>query len=573
MAAIDTPSIFEGQHAKLCDYPNKPLGEFKSSITVAVVGAGFTGLLAARSLAMCGAKVDLYERNSRPAGRAQSRLLAPNITTNLGPMRHGDGYGALKRTIEYFGFTFGKEFENPGVVPTAVIYDGLVYNPSDKDNLPWQIKDALKGWKVVETQGFEVNGRKYPSLDQLRNWLRIEDMRERLEKHEEFERFVVDFEPFSLQQFLELVFVTNDTPPNEKNWTNDTINAFASYSFKNGNIVPFLDLGCMWFLKSSINGCDANQVNFCEINADGSRSLGDYQRFCDKLVEEARAKGASLFMDTEVSYVHRHNRAHDLANYTLYGKNQGGNIKKCYNEIVFAIPPPALTKIIDNGKGLPETIYPNPICDAIRNMHMINAFKIEWLVSKQPFIEDPTLVRCLQMPDTLGQVYILECNSHRFLKAMVYTWGDKADNIAAHRPADMYEYAIACIEKEFHGTSVEPMIPCYKKVEGIGRVEQVNWKDNQSSQGAVAYPLPGQDRYGQRILKLFVEGNMPLIAGTGYYDDDWWKYCDRNSQLATISLIKRHKGVIFNKDVSELNGLEKGFYRYYDEFMSDKILK
>lgn len=112
--------------------------------SVAVIGAGFSGLAAATSLARKGFDVTLFEKNATPGGRAR-RFTSHGFTFDMGPSWYWMP-DVFERYFNQFGKTTGDYYELVRLDPSYRIYFGK----DDFLDIPAKIDDLFRLFEKLQ---------------------------------------------------------------------------------------------------------------------------------------------------------------------------------------------------------------------------------------------------------------------------------------------------------------------------------------------------------------------------------------------------------------------------------------
>lgn len=293
------PPDLDFNYRKLIESPGGIARAANPDRRIAIVGAGITGLTAARELFRCGYRnISLFEANNRIAGRhytitdvagqgterkfspfemAAMRMPFFNVTSE-DPL---DGISILAYYTGQFGLTF-ENFPNPGtpfVNGTGIyLYEGLLNGGSDPQLFVWRNPDGetpppdpklaqvRQIWQTFEQMMVDVVAPLYGSGFWPGMWSLI----------------VKNYSDMSFRQFVKLEAIPQYDRSNPGYFgglgmTDEQSDIFYSIGFGDGSWGAFYDVCCLYPLRTAIFGFSSHlQLIHGRFTPDGNYNPGPY---------------------------------------------------------------------------------------------------------------------------------------------------------------------------------------------------------------------------------------------------------------------------------------------------------
>lgn len=483
----------------------EPLPEAGKS--VAIVGSGPAGLLAAFQLKQLGIAVTIFEADPfRYGGRIYSYkpIAGDSAIFELGAMR----VPPAEKIFVYYANGFGMqggEFPDPGKVDTDIIFQGINYSWLANQPPPTIFATVSKSWDAF-----------VKTLDPLVELLKEGTGASFQQALQQWQQLInpqagagqVAFSNISFYEGLVYLFVDNYSRYGlSQPWTRHEFELFAALGLGSGGFGSLYQVNFAEIVRLMVNGLETN--------------LQFYPEGLERLTEG--------FANAETGY----GKVRDCIQYgsTITGvTSQGGAGGKVrveinseyareFDAVIVTITNRAMQ--VDMGITLPHSQgclrFPpvlNQECNTgIQQLHLMNSSKLFVLTRSKFWATDPAqhfpqniqtdgLVRglyCLDYPGTDHGVVLVS-----------YTWGDDSTKyIAIKDPAARLAHLLRSL-KEYAPAFVERL-----QAEIIAEhTHLVDWQDREHYYGAFKLNYPGQDYYNQQLYYQFSQSNNGIyLAG------------------------------------------------------------
>jgi tryptophan 2-monooxygenase len=442
--------------------------------TIAIVGAGPAGLVAAYELMKAGAKVQVFEASDRIGGRMDARSLSTNADgtpskalAEMGAMRFPPSMEIYTHYADQFGVQRNNEFPNPGAVPSIVFFKGdkIRLEPGKPIEHPLLARMS-KEWHQMEQSIVEpmMVARRANDAGKIR---------------ELWQGCIDRFQGLTLKQGVQQLAKENGFK-----WGPEEIDAFGAVGVGTGGYRPFFQVGFTDALRVMLNNLETDQ----QWLPDGTTAA--MHKFASTEVERADGSKASLHglgaikLNTEITNVASHE-----GKPTLEMKNaDGSRSKQSFDSVIFTGSPrnAEFANIAHSADATSDRMVTQEVAKALQETHMANASKLFIEVAK-PFWEtlpDKTQVILTDQPGqmTYGLKYP---DSERAVVLVSYAWEQQADKLQGRTDAETLEILKTQIAK-VHPEYAAHLVPA----EG-SKIGKVVWQDTKVH-GAFALQMPDQ---------------------------------------------------------------------------------
>jgi tryptophan 2-monooxygenase len=507
------------------DPRQNPIGKLPPNaqgLTVAIVGAGPAGMVAAFELLKLGLKPAIIEASGRIGGRNWSEPFSSGGFAEMGAMRVPSQNKVFWQYATGFGLT-KLPFPDPGVVPTLLYYENQSYwwnkdgNPTKPDPPgPFKtINDAFNAWagKLIT-----------PFWD---NWS----------------------DPATVQQLWQSAINTyKDTSFYEAvvdgiKWSTEQQNQFGALGVGSGGFGPLYGVGFLELLRILINQFEVDQSMVEEgIGAvtenlytqkvqspNGLVSLEDQQ--CLNL----NTTVASMVFDQSANQV------------ILTLDTDMGQQQQTFDAVIVATTTRAmevmgLTILPDSN---PSSVIDEEVKTGIRNLHLMESSKL--------FVKTPTkfwgngIPQDIQTDELPRQVYCLDYpDLTEGVVLMSYTWGDDSAKLLALSPEGRY-YTF----KNMLEVICQPFADALPDL-ADAELLSVDWEATPEYYGAFKLQYPGQDSYAQAAFFQFqsasdasTDRGVYLAGDSVSWAGGWTEGALHTGLNAACAVIQRFGGQFF----------------------------
>jgi tryptophan 2-monooxygenase len=474
--------------------------------SVAVVGAGAAGLLAAYQLLQLGADVTVFEASDRPGGRLNTIYPIPGepVAFEMGAMRVPPCEQLFNYYTTQFGIQPGGQFPDPGKVDTRIIYRNSPYDWAAGENPPAIFNNVSAAWNAL--------ARQYTAIYDLLVKPTPESLAQAQTAWQALAYNPEGFGPergystISFYQGLVEAFVENyaqyglSTP-----WSGDDFELFAALGVGSGGFGSLYSVNFAEIARLIINGLETDQ----QFYPGGMQQLVD--AFLNSAPDPLRP---SLKLGDCIQYGQRAKSIEILLcspERVAIHRDSGSDR---FDAAIVATTTRSM-QVDMNLTDQAETLLPQPVSSAVRQLHLMNSSKL-FVLTKTKFWQNPekslpsniqadTLVRglyCLDYyPDTPFQGYGVVLIS--------YTWGDDSTKyLALQDPRARLE---ACLRSLEHCAG--EFVAALRSEILYDHIEMIDWQYEPNYFGAFKLNQPGQDPYNQRLYSHFLTGQSVFLAG------------------------------------------------------------
>ncbi|CAE8642214.1 unnamed protein product [Polarella glacialis] len=397
-ASPDMPRVHAAHWVQQCGGVGALLGKAEPGTKAVVIGAGLTGVVLSKQLALAGFEVTLVEAFPEAGGRLISQELEEDLFAVPAAMRFGEASDLADMFVKPYGYTItdGLPMANANVVPTLMFdtEDGVPVLRDDKRGImPDAYLNASAGMKALFEQPIFHDGLfMFPPLNDFRMLLENPnaDPVALLEIGQRVYNYVAGLD---IEEFYTKVFVDNGTPPGSVSWSEDDV-ARALQLPATGRHDTFSDISAWTDMKWFLTGSVVNQTCLTK----GGKMADAHELVLD-MAAELGGLGVEEHYGTRVVGVDK-----DLKR--VNATQNGRAVSFDYDVVLVTTTVPGAVKM-----GLAETganqILSDEVCAALKEINCPQTSKIEWVVSAQPWIDDPYLPRNIQMPSPFCPFYML----------------------------------------------------------------------------------------------------------------------------------------------------------------------
>ncbi|HZX29012.1 MAG TPA: FAD-dependent oxidoreductase [Telluria sp.] len=514
---VDTPDFaYDGWLAHLA-HARQPLGQVTGAPTVAVIGAGASGLCTAYELAQAGCKVTVFEADAVPGGRCASVPFTNNNPdlAELGAMRFPPSEFTLSFYLQKFGLV-GKEgigglpdFPDPGVVKTFVCYGSQVSTwLASEGHAPPGFQTVYDGWLAFNEQGITktVGGKTVTVFQSPQTITRCLLTHQVDLATEYWQEYISAYGQVSFYSFLYDLFTgaSGYDIPGGTAWTFDDFDRFGALGIGSGGFGPLYPIGFTDIFRLLPNGLESAQ----KFLRAGIRSL-----------PEAFAKAVhhdcAFHYQTPIQVVDGDRQR----GFTLHS---GSASFGPFDRVVMA----TTTRAMEMTTNLTTSNLVAPaVARAVRRTHVVSSIKIAARIKRFWDPADPAdpAVRCLLSDDALHQVYTLDYGAPDTAVCFLsYTWDDdavKQQALGVSQPGGsvdkkvLYQSLLTILKQIDPRVSewADHLVPYGDPETSILFVE---WQSNPHYNGGFKLSEPGQDPYVQAMFYDFQKaGHEDLDTG------------------------------------------------------------
>ncbi|CAE8693346.1 unnamed protein product [Polarella glacialis] len=553
-ASPDMPRVHAAHWVQQCGGVGAPLGKAEPGTKAVVIRAGLTGVVLSKQLALAGFEVTLVEAFPEAGGRLISQELEEDLFAVPAAMRFGEASDLADMFVKPYGYTItdGLPMANANVVPTLMFdtEDGVPVLRDDKRGImPDAYLNASAGMKALFEQPIFHDGLfMFPPLNDFRMLLENPnaDPIALLEIGQRVYNYVAGLD---IEEFYTKVFVDNGTPPGSVSWSEDDV-ACALQLPATGRHDTFSDISAWTDMKWFLTGSVVNQTCLTK----GGKMADAHELVLD-MAAELGGLGVEEHYGTRVAGVDK-----DLKR--VNATQNGRAVSFDYDVVLVTTTVPGAVKM-----GLAETganqILSDEVCAALKEINCPQTSKIEWVVSAQPWIDDPYLPRNIQMPSPFCPFYMLFNDGDEYARVHCYAWASDGPSLEAKGDAnDIRKAIIANGHDLLDDTQFSAIADAIDDTSRVAAVK--HWHSDPLAGGGWTFPTAGPDGLVLDILHNLSDDSSVFLCGSAAVGEGNWLVDGlRGVCLGLGAALKATGGEISCPEWAPINRL--GFHINYSE--------
>lgn len=519
---VDTPDFSYDRWLEHLDRNGAPIGSIAGARapSIAVIGAGVSGLCAAYELVRAGCSVTVFEQAAEVGGRCAS-VRFPGGDSNIAEL------GAMRFPPSQFVFDFylrnlgilpdgldgAPDFPDPGIETTFLCYEGSVDTWVRGEPAPAEFATVANGWHAFLHEGRTKDGRLVLAPATAITAALASGEVDRATAL--WQAYLDAFGQKTFYTALYELFTGHDgyDVPGGKAWLASDFDRFGALGIGSGGFEPLFPIGFIDIFRLMANQLETHQ-KFLRPSATldyGVRTLPN--RFAGVVAREGR-----LFTGTPIRSISR-----AAGGFVLDGDPQ----RSVYDRVIVATTTRAMELTLNVATFGPNALVSRDAARAIIRTHVISSNKVAARI-KNFWAADPSAVRGLQTDDLVHQVYTLDYTpigappEPTGVCFISYVWDDDAVKQQAITPGEpnspeynerLYRYLLGRLES-FGGEvaawarNLEPLDGDYKN-----NVVFVEWQSSPHFAGAFKLSEPGQDVYVQTMFFDYLKCGGPDDTG------------------------------------------------------------
>jgi len=524
---IDTPDFMYDAWLTYLDQQGKPIGSVPSRTSVAVIGAGISGMCAALELQRAGCSVTVFEQDAEVGGRAKSNRFPTdqNDEAELGAMRFPptefilDHY--LKKTgLVPNGLCSLPNFPDPDSQPsgsnpaivTYLCYEGTTDTWQYPNPPPSEFNTVYNGWGALIGGGITMGGVvQFPSAETITQALAAGNVtaataywQQYINRFGQMTFYGVMYELFS-GKGISGYDIPGGTP-----WTADDFTRFGELGVGSGGFGPLYPISFLDIFRLIVNELETTQ-KFLQPNTATGLTNG-IRSVALAFASEFQQYGGSLWVSTPIKTIERI-ALDPPTSFTLYDTN--GNAYPSFNKVIVATTTRSmeLTLNVTNYGATP--LVATDTAQAIMRTHIVSSNKVAALI-KNFWTSNPALPRVLLTDNMLHQIYTLDYTpvgapeDTTGVCFISYVWDDdaiKQQSITSGQPNGPAD------NQQIYGTLIDvllssndPDITAWAQnlwpvnYDFANNVQFEEWQSSPYFGGAFKLTQPGQDIYVQQMF-------------------------------------------------------------------------
>ncbi|MBV8490371.1 MAG: NAD(P)/FAD-dependent oxidoreductase [Candidatus Eremiobacteraeota bacterium] len=520
---VDTPDFSYDRWLEHLERHRRPLGSVARTpkASVAIVGAGVSGLCAAYELIRAGCAVTVFEQAGEVGGRCASVRFPNDRGANiaeLGAMRFPPSQFALDFYLRKFGILSGglddePDFPDPGIETTYLCYGGSVEKWVRGEPAPAAFATVANGWHAFLNEGRHKRGKLVlPPVTKITEALVAGDVEFATVS---WQAYLDAFDQKTFYTVLYELFTGRDghDVPGGTPWSAGDFDRFGALGLGSGGFEPLFSIGFIDIFRLMPNELETHQ-KFLRPTATldcGIRTLPN--RFADVVAREGR-----LLTRTPIVSIQRKDDAFVL---------DGDPESRLYDRVIVATTTRAMELTLNLTAFEPGALLSPEVARAIVRTHVIASNKVAARI-KNFWTDNPNAVRGLQTEDLVRQVYTLDYTAAGAppdpsgVCFISYVWDEdavKQQAITSGEPNSpeynerLYRYLLARLEAiggevAAWARNLEPLDGDYEN-----NVVFEEWQSSPHYGGAFKLSEPGQDVHVQTMFFDYQKCGGPNDTG------------------------------------------------------------
>jgi tryptophan 2-monooxygenase len=455
----------------------------RAGATVAIVGAGVAGLVAAYELLKIGVRPVIFEATDRVGGRQWSRPFTENgkpttAFAELGAMR----FPACDQVFAHYvqGFNLATlPYPEPGSVPTLVYYNGARYDLAENGTIPPVLRNLQEDWLQFVLPLVE-------SITQEQDAGRVRQI---------WQSYIGRYESMSIYEAIR-----EGIPA----WTSRECDCFGATGGGTGGLGSLYEMSFLEALRMYIRFTGTKDY----LLQDGIDGLSEH--FYTTAVTTPDGRQVSL---RDLGAVRFNTRVAQIAastsgnpNLTFTDPATGQTATEEYPAAIVAISVRSMEVL---GLTLPAPSASRPVREevksALRHLHMVNSAKMFIRTATKFWRENPALPQAIVTDELPGMVGVFDYPQTENGVVMInYTWGTDAGKVVGLDVPTRFALFIEIltgIHPEF-GRHLLPL---------NGEILHINWQLEPAFLGAYRLPYPGHDIHTQVAYFQFLSALDPAL--------------------------------------------------------------
>jgi tryptophan 2-monooxygenase len=453
--------------------------------SVAVVGAGMAGLVAAHLLDQQGAAVTIYEASEHVGGRVRSihPVDGDPAIFEMGAMRVPPSEQLFNYYAGQFDIKPGGQFPDPGKVNTSIIFQNKTYQwLAGQKNPPDIFANVSAGWNALADYWMQQVGDYLSDPTQFAkaqiNWQNLIHPSGASGPEQAYSQI-------SFYQGLVQAFVEHAGQWNTKRWTANDFALFGALGLGSGGFGPLYQVNFAEIARLVVNGLETEQQFY-------PSGLG---RLADGFVR--RLRSSQIQFGTTVTGV----QTGTQPTVTFQTSGPTTPSSATFDAVIVATTTRAMEVDMRIGSSPDHWRLPPATGTALREIHLMNSSKL-FVLTESKFWQEGGLPQNIQTDGLCRGLYCLDYPGSRYGVVLIsYTWGDDSTKCIALQNAeqrlDTLLDSLAPGAPEFVKILRDEIIP--------EKTTMIDWQLEQQYYGAFKLNYPGQDTENANLYYQFLD--------------------------------------------------------------------